>query len=125
MELRRAAAASAVFDDVHRRGHVSLSLLHPSRHGGNRRRPLNRPAFEHPRVAGASYNVKISRGRLLLIADGFNVFNTQTVLDYNSFSELAARVPNPDFGAAGVSGVASGQQFTTPRQVRIGVRYEF
>ena len=78
-----------------------------------------------PVNAGASYTVKVSRQSLLLIADVFNVFNTQTVLDYNSFSELAARVPNPDFGAAGVSGVVSGQQFTRPRQIRIGVRYEF
>ena len=61
----------------------------------------------------------------MLIADVFNVFNTQTVIDYNSFSELSIGVPNPDFGAAGVSGVISGQQFVKPRQVRIGVRYEF
>ena len=78
-----------------------------------------------PISAGASYNLRISGRSLMLIADVFNVFNTQTVRDYDSFSELSARVPNPDFGAAGVSGVVSGQQFTTPRQVRIGVRYEF
>jgi hypothetical protein len=47
------------------------------------------------------------------------------VLDYDSFSELSIGVPNPDFGTAGVSGVISGQQFVKPRQVRIGVRYEF
>ena len=78
-----------------------------------------------PISAGASYNLRISGRSLMLIADVFNVFNTQTVRDYDSFSELSARVPNPDFGAAGVSGVVSGQQFTTPRQVRIGVRFEF
>ena len=31
---------------------------------------------------------------------------------------------NPDFGAAAVSAVISGQQFATPRQLRIGIRYE-
>jgi hypothetical protein len=61
----------------------------------------------------------------VLVADAFNVLNTQTILDYNSFSELQFGVPNPDFGAAGVSGVVSGQQFTTPRQFRIGARLEF
>jgi hypothetical protein len=69
--------------------------------------------------------VKISRGRLLLIADVFNVFNTQTVLDYDSFADLQFGVSNPDFGRAGVSGVVSGQQFTAPRQVRIGAKFTF
>jgi hypothetical protein len=55
----------------------------------------------------------------------FNVFNTQTVLDYDSFSELGFNTPNPDFGRAGVSGNLGGQQFTTPRQIRLGVRFEF
>ena len=58
-------------------------------------------------------------------ADVFNVFNTQTILEYDSFAELQFGVPNPDFGTAGISGVVSGQQFVTPRQFRIGVRYEF
>jgi len=53
------------------------------------------------------------------------VFNTQTVLDYDSFSQLQFGVTNPDFGLAGVSGVISGQQFVTPRQFRVGVRFEF
>jgi hypothetical protein len=48
---------------------------------------------------------------------------TQTVLDYDAFSDLQFNVPNPDFGRAGVSGVLAGQQFPTPRQVRIGVRF--
>ncbi len=84
-----------------------------------------RTPWTKPVSAGASYNVKVSNGSLILIADVFNVFNTQTVRDYDNFAELSTRVPNPDFGAAGVSGVVSGQQFTTPRQIRIGVRYEF
>jgi hypothetical protein len=54
-----------------------------------------------------------------------SIVNTQTTLDYNSFSELTFGVPNPDFGAAGVSGVVAGQQLATPRQFRVGGRYEF
>jgi hypothetical protein len=69
--------------------------------------------------------VKVYGRNLLLIADVFNVFNTQTILDYNSFAEIQFGVPNPDFGAAGVSGVVSGQRLAAPRQFRIGVRYEF
>ena len=84
-----------------------------------------RTPWTKPVNAGASYNVKFGGRTLLLIADVFNVFNTQTVLDYDSFSQLQFGVTNPDFGLAGVSGVISGQQFVTPRQFRVGVRFEF
>ena len=84
-----------------------------------------RTPWTKPVNAEASYNLKIGRQSLRLIGDAFNIFNTQTILDYNSFSELKPGVPNPDFGAAGISGVVSGQRLATPRQVRIGVRFEF
>ena len=71
------------------------------------------------------YNLKIGNRNLQLIADAFNVFNTQTILAYDTYSELRFGVPNPDFGQAGVSGVVSGQQFMTPRQIRLGLRFEF
>jgi hypothetical protein len=86
---------------------------------------LTRTPWTRPVNAGASYNLKVGRRNLALIADAFNVFNTQTILDYNNFAELQFGVPNPDFGVAGVSGVVSGQQLATPRQIRIGARYEF
>lgn len=75
--------------------------------------------------AEASYNLKIGTQRVILIGDVFNLFNTQTILEYNTFSELQFGVPNPDFGAAGVSGVVSGRRFAAPRQFRVGVRFEF
>ncbi len=84
-----------------------------------------RTPWTKPLNAGASYTVRVAGRNLLLIADVFNVFNTQTVLDYDTFSELSISVPNPDFGTAGVSGVLAGQRFLNPRQLRIGVRYEF
>ena len=84
-----------------------------------------RTPWTKPVNVGASYNVKLGGRNLLLIADAFNIFNTHTVLDYDSFSELSSGVPNPDFGTAGVSGVFAGQQFTTPRQLRVGARFEF
>ena len=84
-----------------------------------------RTPWTKPVNAEVAYTVKMSGRDLRLIADVFNVFNTQTVLDYNNYSELNFSVANPDFGLAGDSGVISGQQFTAPRQLRVGVRYEF
>ena len=84
-----------------------------------------RTPWTKPVNLGAAYTLKVGGGNLMLLADAFNVFNTQTVLDYDAFSEIAFTVPNPDFGKAGTSGVLGGQQFATPRQLRVGVRYEF
>jgi len=84
-----------------------------------------RTPWTKPVNAEASYHLKVGGRGLALIADAFNLFNTQTILDYDTFSELRFAVPNPDFGLAGASGVLSGQQITTPRQLRVGVRYEF
>jgi hypothetical protein len=115
-----ALAAHPVYDDG---GEIPLTPRgagFQTSNGFQTRTPWTRPVN-----AGASYNVKVGARNLLLIADAFNVFNTQTVLDYNSFSELQFGVPNADFGLAGGSGVVSGQQFVTPRQFRVGVRLEF
>jgi hypothetical protein len=84
-----------------------------------------RTPWTKPVSAEASYDLKFGGRSLVLIADAFNIFNTQTILDYNAFSELRFNVPNPDFGLAGVSNVVAGQQLMPPRQFRVGVRYEF
>jgi hypothetical protein len=84
-----------------------------------------RTPWTKPVNAGASYTLKVAGRNLVLVADVFNVFNTQTILEYNTFTDLQFGVPNPDFGLAGVSGVVSGQQLATPRQLRIGARFEF
>jgi Carboxypeptidase regulatory-like domain/TonB dependent receptor-like, beta-barrel len=84
-----------------------------------------RTPWTKPVNAGASYDLKVGGRNLLLVADAFNIFNTQTILDYDSFAELQFGVSNPDFGAAGVSGVVGGQRLATPRQIRFGVRFEF
>jgi hypothetical protein len=84
-----------------------------------------RTPWTKPVNAEVSYRVKAGGRGLMLTADVFNLFDTQTTLEYNTFSELQFGVPNPDFGRAGVSGVVAGQQFAAPRQFRLGVRYEF
>ena len=61
----------------------------------------------------------------MLLADVFNLFNTQTLLDYDAWTELTFGAPNPDFGRAGSSNVVSGQQLQAPRQFRVGARFEF
>ena len=61
----------------------------------------------------------------MLSVDALNLFDTQTVLEYHTFSELRFGVPNPDFGVAGLSGNLGGQQFVAPRQFRVGARFEF
>jgi len=84
-----------------------------------------RTPWTKPVNASASYRLKVGRRVVTLVGDVFNVFDAQTPLDYDSFAELQFGVPNPDFGAAGVSGVVSGQRLTTPRQFRVGARFEF
>ncbi len=84
-----------------------------------------RTPWTKPVNAEASYTMKFSGRSLQLIADAFNIFNSQTILEYDTFSELSFGVPNPDFGAAGVSGVVAGQQLATPRQIRLGARFSF
>jgi len=115
-----ALAAHPVYDDG---GEIPLTIRgagFQTSNGFQTRTPWTKPVS-----AGVSYNLKAGGRNLLLVADVFNVFNTQTILEYDTFSDLRFGVPNADFGLAGVSGVVAGQQFLTPRQFRVGVRCEF
>jgi len=47
----------------------------------------------------------------------FNLFNTQTVTDYDDFTESSFTVANPDFGRR--------IGFQNPIAVRFGARFEF
>jgi len=86
-----------------------------------------RTPFESQVDLQASYNLKLNGARnVTLIADVFNVFNERRTLDYDTWTEQAFRVPNPDFGAP-VSKLTTNAspQFQTPLQVRIGARFSF
>jgi len=76
----------------------------------------------------AAYDVKIGGVRhFTLMADIFNLFNQQTVLDYDNWTEITQGAgPNPDFGLP-VSSLFAGNpaQIQTPRQVRFGARFSF
>jgi len=73
----------------------------------------------------ASCDLRLAGRNLMLVADVFNIFNTQTPLDYNNFYETTFGAINPDYGLRGSSGVINGQQLLTPRQIRAGARFEF
>jgi hypothetical protein len=76
----------------------------------------------------AAYDFKFGGSRRVsLMADIFNLFNQQTVLDYDNFSEITfGGGPNPNAGLA-TSSVFAGNppQIQTPRQARVGVRLSF
>jgi len=75
----------------------------------------------------ASYKMNLGRGKALtLLADAFNLFNAQTVLMYDQWTELSFQVPNPDFGKP-ITQVLPGHppQFQAPFQMRVGARFSF
>jgi hypothetical protein len=75
----------------------------------------------------ASYTLNAGRARTLtLLADAFNLFNAQTVLMYDQWTELSFQVPNPDFGKP-LTQVLPGHppQFQAPFQMRVGMRFSF
>ena len=63
------------------------------------------------------YGLPIAGRRLRLIADVFNLFDQQRVTDYDNYTESTFGALNPDFGRI--------IEYQTPRQVRIGARFEF
>ncbi len=65
----------------------------------------------------ADYVFDMGGNRFELIADVFNLFDTQTVLDYDYYSDVNFSVDNPDFG--------NRIQYQAPRQVRLGLRFRF
>ena len=66
----------------------------------------------------ADYGFNFGNRRLVLLADVFNLFDRQGVTEYDDWTEAPSfDVDNPDFGRALV--------YQVPRQVRLGLRFEF
>ena len=65
----------------------------------------------------ADYGFRFNGQRVVLLADVFNLFDRQGVRAYDDWTEISFGSPNPDFGRI--------LAYQTPRQVRIGLRYEF
>ena len=74
--------------------------------------------------AHLDYTIKVGERRVILLADGFNLFNTQDPLDYDNYTELSFGALNPDFGTAKQGGGRS-PSYHTPFQLRIGARFEW
>ncbi len=76
----------------------------------------------------AAYNLKMGgTRRLTVMADVFNLFDQQTVLNYDTWTQLTFGGPaNPNFGQPTSSIAAiSGPLIQSPRQIRFGVRFQF
>jgi hypothetical protein len=54
---------------------------------------------------------------VLLVADVFNVFDSQQVTDYDNYTESSFLVSNPDFGRV--------MAYQLPRRLRIGARFDW
>jgi hypothetical protein len=65
----------------------------------------------------ADYGFALGGGRLVLVVDIFNLFNSQEAIDYDQNTELRPMVDNPDFGARIL--------YQNPRSVRLGIRFDF
>jgi len=80
--------------------------------GFRRRTPLESNIDVH-----ADYALRMPRGRLVLLADAFNLFNQQGVRDYDDYTESAFGVSNTDFGRI--------LAYQNPFTLRVGARLEF
>jgi hypothetical protein len=76
-----------------------------------------RTPFEYSVDAHADLGVHVGGRRVLLIADVFNVLDTQRPIRYDEWTETGFTVLNPDFGRV--------LEYQAPRQVRLGARVEF
>jgi hypothetical protein len=86
---------------------------------------MTRTPFTTSVDAQASYSLVFGARRLTLMADVFNLFDTQTVQNYDTWTSLTFGGPaNPNFGQP-TSGILAGPQIQNPRQVRLGVRFTF
>jgi hypothetical protein len=73
----------------------------------------------------ASYTLQFGARRFTLMADVFNLFDAQTVLNYDTWTSLTFGGPaNPNFGQP-TSGILAGPQIQNPRQIRLGARFTF
>jgi len=76
--------------------------------------------------ARADYSLRMGGRRVTFIADVFNIFNSQTPMDYDTWTESTFGAPNPNFGQPTSSAFGGNPaMFQTPRQVRLGMRFDF
>jgi hypothetical protein len=89
---------------------------------------LKRTKFEFTVDARVDYTFKFgSQGRqhFILSADIFNLLNSQNPTWYDVYHDAGYLVPNPNFGQALFGGNGSLPAFQTPRQIRVGARFDW
>ncbi len=72
----------------------------------------------------ADYTIKMGNQRIVLLVAAFNVFDRQEPTDYDNWDELQLGVPNLDAGLPTIGG-SPFTAFQTPRQIRLGARFEW
>jgi hypothetical protein len=72
----------------------------------------------------ADYGLRLggTNRRVVLLADVFNLFNSQRATGYDQDTESSFGALNPDFGQPVITRIP---QFQTPFQIRFGARFEF
>ena len=87
----------------------------------------DRTPFTTDVSAHVDYGIRFSgTRRIVLLADVFNLFNRQTVLDYDNWTESTFGAENPNFGQPTTSVLGGNPpQLMAPRQIRVGARFEF
>ncbi len=74
----------------------------------------------------ASYNIRFGNRGLVLLADVFNVMNRREALNYDNWTQRSfSGGENLNFGQPVNGGNSSFPAFQTPRQVRLGARFEW
>jgi hypothetical protein len=84
---------------------------------------MTRTPVQYDTSVHADYRLRLNdRQHLVVLADIFNLFNRQIPLDYDPNTETTFLAVNPDFGQPTRFNLS---QLEMPRQIRIGLRYEF
>lgn len=65
----------------------------------------------------ASHELRFGIQRLVLLANAFNLFNTQRVRVYDDWTEITFETPNPNFGHVA--------RYQAPGALQFSVRLEF
>jgi hypothetical protein len=73
----------------------------------------------------ADYGFQFGTRKLMLLADVFNLFNRQTVTNYDNWIETTPGVLNPNFGQPTNGGASSTSSYQAPLSLRFGVRFDW
>jgi len=84
-----------------------------------------RTPFEHIFDFHADWTFKLGDQRVVFLADVFNVLDRQEPTFYDTFTELSFQVENPNYGQPLTVGGGRFPSYQTPRQIRLGARFEW